>query len=143
MMKIDYRLNTRKQINNKKLSNIQLRYHCFLGDIVFGNETCDLSTAWGWVPVWDFMLAISYISKTLPYTTSQKFEFTESNSVIYFQYKNGNVKISSNYHNCSFSVPHRELVSNTIEVTKELALDIEGFFPRIARTEEFIALFCK
>lgn len=74
-----------------------LRYDCFLGDVVFMIDEMDLSARWGWVPVFDFALALNSIVDALAVGAEEEFEFTESDASISFRRTADVVEIEASY----------------------------------------------
>lgn len=76
-----------------------LRYDCFLGDVVFMVYEMDLSARWGWVPVFDFALALDAIVDALAVGdgAEELFEFTESDASISFRRLADVVEIEASY----------------------------------------------
>jgi hypothetical protein len=134
MIKLDYSIAaswSRKieQYNLAQVSEEDLRYRLFLGDIIILGNNCNLSTSWEWVPVVDFASSLLRIKDELSdgTTRSSTFEFTESGDTITFNRVNGVVKVECSYRQCSAESSIQELI-----------LEIDAFVQNV-----FTTLICK
>jgi len=67
------------------VTDTDLRYYLFPGDVAFVVGACDFSTNWGWVPILDFASALLWLLDDLDESGPRHFEFTESDATIDFR----------------------------------------------------------
>lgn len=75
----------------------ELRYDCFLGDVTFRVGAADFSTHWGWIPMWDFALAMCGSIASLNGRDESCFEFTESEACIIFSRRDHKIEVAATY----------------------------------------------
>lgn len=83
--------------NEAGLSEVELRYDAFLGDVSGHVGNLDLTTHWGWVPVLDFAMSVAEIACRLEDSGRETFEFTESEETIDFGLSGDLVTITTSY----------------------------------------------
>lgn len=83
--------------NEARLSETELRYDAFLGDVSGRVGSLDLTTHWGWVPVLDFALSLAEIACRLKASGRETYEFTESEATIDFALSGDTVTVTTSY----------------------------------------------
>lgn len=82
----------------RSVSELELRYYCFIGDVILRVGGVDFSTDWGWVPVLDFAIAARQIGDGVALGHAEEFDFTESAEVIQFDLvEQDRVRVQSSY----------------------------------------------
>lgn len=120
------------------LTDSDLHYDCFIGDVAFRVDAADFSTpGWGWVPVLDFAIAVQGIVANLEPRAEEDFEFTESEAVINFRRVGDQVEISASYVDDTAVVPHDELLAAADAFLDELALRLLDAHPDLGRNAYF------
>lgn len=113
----------------RELSDVQLRYDCFLGDVRFVLSGADFSTDWGWIPIFDFALSLRLIGEALVREGSAVFEFTDSDHVIEFNVNDERVVVRTNYAIGQGAVKLSEFSRATAGFLSRVRTRIEGEFP--------------
>lgn len=113
----------------RELSDVQLRYDCFLGDVRFVSSGVNFSTVWGWIPIFDFALSFRLIGEALVREGSAVFEFTDSDHVIEFNVQDERVVVRTNYAIGQGVVELSEFSHATAEFLSRVRTRIEGEFP--------------
>ncbi|PRB18218.1 hypothetical protein [Microbacterium sp. MYb62] len=111
------------------MSDVQLRYDCFLGDVRFVLGGVNFSTDWGWIPIFDFALSFRLIGEALVREGSAVFEFTDSDHVIEFNVQDERVVVRTNYAIGQGVVELSEFSRATVEFLSRVRTRIEGEFP--------------
>ena len=119
------------------ISEEDLRYRLFLGDVTFEVGGCQLGTAWGWVPILDFVLGVRWIVAELKRVSSSMFEFTESEHSLRFERNAETVSVSATYAQCVGECRYSELDSSSLAFALEVANDFTRHSPEVARSEAF------
>lgn len=144
MLWLDYTLspdwNASTDVDLAVAQEWQLRYDCFLGDVIFIVYELDLSGRWGWVPVLDFALGLDAIIDALGAgdEVEELFEFTESGASISFRRTGDRVEIDASYVPDVATVGYADLRG---EVKRFLLRVLEGLIGehRELATNAFIA----
>lgn len=146
MVVLDFQLSSswRAQVAEKNLryaSLEDLHYDLFLGDVWFRCNGADYSALWGWIPIVDFAVSLARISRKIPLSGHEQFEFTESESVLDFEYHAGQVTISASYTADSTSVAQEELRRSVENFAERVLRDISSEFPVVAESDAFRLLW--
>ena len=97
-MHLDYRLNEDRETDWSSVTEEDLRYRVALGNLIFHAGDKDFSAAWDWIPLIDLAASFQEIVRKLEGgSTSETFEFTESDAWIRFEKKDGKVLVSTSY----------------------------------------------
>lgn len=97
-MHLDYRLTEDRETDWSSVTEEDLRYRVALGNLIFHVGDKDFSAAWGWIPLIDLVASFGEIVHKLEAgSTSETFEFTESDAWIRFEKKDGQVLVSTSY----------------------------------------------
>jgi hypothetical protein len=117
----------------RHVSESELHYDLFLGDITFRVDGFDISTSWGWVPVIDFAACLHRIAEELQPNQSESFEFTESEHRIEFKLQNNEVEIRATYGTGSAAnVSRDELRRSTREFLRRVLDELGAKYPSLA-----------
>jgi hypothetical protein len=150
MIKFDYTISPSwiaqiQRYNLAQVSEEDLRYRLFLGDVVILVDSCNLSTSWGWVPVVDFASSMLQIKDELSdgTTSSSTFEFTESENTIRFNRVNGVVRVDSSYAACSGESSIQELISEIDAFVQNVFSNLISKYPALQANRTFTRLFRK
>jgi hypothetical protein len=122
---------------------IDLRYGCVFGDVVFKDAKADLSTHWGWVPLLDFAACLQNV---LLLAASQRsgvtdFEFTESEAKINFSWRNERISIKGSYSEGRIDVSVKELSSSAGVFTAKVIDAALQLYPALKHNTAFQRLF--
>jgi hypothetical protein len=97
-MHLDYRLTEDRETDWSSVTEEDLRYRVALGNLIFRVGDKDFSAAWGWIPLIDLVASFGEIVRKLEGgSTSETFEFTESDAWIRFEKKDGKILVSTSY----------------------------------------------
>jgi len=97
-MHLDYRLTEDRETDWSSVTEEDLRYRVALGNLIFRVDDKDFSAAWGWIPLIDLVASFGEVVRKLEGgSTSETFEFTESDAWIRFEKKDGKVLVSTSY----------------------------------------------
>lgn len=121
------------------LTEIQLRYDCFLGDIRFIVGGTDFSVGWGGIPIFDLALSLRTIAESLDREVSAVFEFTESDDVIEFDVRDEQVAIRTSYASGVGFVRLCEFRTATADLLGRVRKSIESDLPALRENREYRA----
>jgi hypothetical protein len=121
-------------------SDMDLRYYYFPGNITLRQGKVDLSAKWGWIPIFDFALALKDICKSLQTTGEEVFEFTESDATLSFRYDQGKVLIAASYANGEITVNYAEFEDQVGKFYSRLVNDMLLRSPGLERNVFFTSL---
>lgn len=134
---IDYRLADPARpcgdLQLKSATEADLRYDCFLGDIILIVGDADFSARWGWVPVLDFALCLKSVASQLeqPPYGEERFAFTESEAEIVFRRTDATLTVSASYTSAvadlAFTVFLKSVEGFLLRITRALARDFPEF----------------
>jgi hypothetical protein len=97
-MHLDYRLTADRETDWSSVTEEDLRYRVALGNLIFRVGEKDFSADWEWIPLIDLAASFHEIVRKLEGgSTSETFEFTESDAWIRFEKKDGKVLVSTSY----------------------------------------------
>ena len=103
-----------------RVSESDLRYRVFTGDIEFVVGDCDFGTSWGWVPILDFAAAMLHLLRNLTDVSPTLFELTESESTISFRRDHDLVVISTSYVDCVATCTYSEVASEADRFARDV-----------------------
>ena len=122
------------------VTDSDLRYSLFPGDVAFVVGECDFSANWGWVPILDFAYGLLWILDDLDESETRHFEFTESEAIIEFRLTDGIVHISATYAPYAATCRLSELIAEARAFARKVVEDIRMLSPQVAASPAFIAL---
>ena len=125
----------------RSLSETDLLYYYFVGDIYLKVEGADLSAPWGWVPVIDFALNLQYAMKVLRQGSSAELKFTESEHVIRFRRSAGLLEVSATYTSATASTSFREFDQYVANFVPQVRTMIVERAPEMEHNIAFLRLF--
>jgi hypothetical protein len=144
MLRLDYALspawNASSDVDLASAEEWELRYDCFLGDVIFMVYEMDLSARWGWVPVLDFALALDAIVDALAvgHEVEELFEFTESDASILFRRAGDLVEVDASYVPDVATVSYADLRGEVKQFLLRVLEGLIGLHGELA-TNPFIA----
>lgn len=98
MFKIEYYIIDEKVESVEMITEVSFRYNLFLGGVYFKMGVSTISMDWDWVPVLDMAICLNLIVKKMKNGFhEQEFDFTESDSKIFFMLNNDRVQISTSF----------------------------------------------
>lgn len=97
-MHLDYQLSEDRETDWSSVTEEDLRYRVALGNLIFHVGNKDFSADWGWIPLVDLAASFAEIARKLESgSTSEIFEFTESDAWVRFERKGEKVLVSTSY----------------------------------------------
>lgn len=114
-----------------------LRYDCFLGNFVLSGAGADLSVDWGWIPIFDFALAMRMIGDGLRSGKSEVFAFTDSDVEIRFDLNDDLVSISAEYAPGVLTVPVSQFVQAAEDLLSRVRSEIETTHPGLRQNKQY------
>jgi hypothetical protein len=141
-MHLDYQLNEGRDTDWSSVTEEDLRYRVALGNLIFHVGDKDFSASWGWIPLVDLAASFAEIIHKLESgSSSETFEFTESDAWIRFEKKNAKVLVSASYgHSIGETSLHS--LSETVKSFRErLRSELGRRHPEVANNSAFKKLF--
>lgn len=120
------------------VSDGHLHYDHFLGDITFRIGEADFSAHWGWVPVFDFAVAVRGTIAAVKPGSAEIFEFTENADLIRFSRSDDLVTVTASYVDASATVTYDELLSAATTFLDEIAQELLRRHPSLGRNAYFM-----
>jgi hypothetical protein len=137
-MRLDYHLTRPGTGHWSSATDEDLRYRLALGDLIFHVGEKDFSAAWGWIPLIDLAASLTTIVRQLEHeSTSETFEFTESDAWIRFERKDSKVIISTSYQSGSVEASLSELKVKAQQFREKLKTELVTKYPEIERNHHF------
>jgi hypothetical protein len=130
----------RSIIESGELSEEDLRYRFFLGDIELSVGDCNFGTSWGWVPILDFAIGLRWAIREMRQCSKSTFEFTESEHALSLRDASTVISISASYAECVGECTYAELNSVSLEFAERVVNDIAHVAPEVTKSEAFIRL---
>lgn len=146
MIKIDFQLSPSwnrdlKQTDLASIDERRLRYDSLLGDVIFCIDNHDFSAPWGWVPILDFASSLKMIVDELHgSSTHAEFEFTESDSKIFFRLEGSRVCVGCTYAPGTAEVELDCLTREVIAFRDRLRNTITTEYPALLMSKAFRSL---
>jgi hypothetical protein len=132
-MHLDYRLTEDRETDWSSVTEEDLRYRVALGNLIFHVDDKDFSAAWGWIPLIDLAASFGEIVHKLEAgSTSETFEFTESDAWVRFEKKDGNVLVSASYGEGVGEIPLHSVVQAIKSFRERLHEELISKHPQAA-----------
>ena len=119
------------------LTESELRYDHFLGDIRFRVGEADFSTHWGWVPVLDFALGICHLLDAIGEHGASAFEFTESESTLRLSRDGNELTVSADYAPGVGTTTILEARAAASRFARSLGARLTGMYPALRHNQNF------
>jgi hypothetical protein len=113
---------------------MELRYCCFPGDILFTVGEVDFSARWGWVPILDFVAGLRRVASALDAgTTEAQLGFTENEEEIYFKRVDSDVQVTATYTPGTAAVSLQALSAGIERFARRVSGDLQSNHPELAK----------
>lgn len=121
------------------LSDDDLRYRLFLGNVVFKHDLGVMKFDWGWIPLLDFVVSLNCICVNFRDESVQeeRFEFTESDVQLVFQKTGDLIRVVNSISKEEFYVNLSELHGEVLRSYKEALSDILRRYPSLQNRNVF------
>jgi hypothetical protein len=143
MFELDYKISDNPNdpgIDLKSADDSDFNYNLFMGDIVLKMGNVDFSTAWGWIPLLDFVTYLHKLLEQFKEGSKDTFEFTESEATLDFQRVGEKVQIKASYADGTIEVDYEELKSKAGDILKKLGKDLLYRYPELQHNSVFTRL---
>lgn len=114
-----------------------LHYYHFIGDVTFRIGDADFSAHWGWVPVFDFAVALRGTIVAVQPGAAEIFEFTENSDLIRFSRSDDLVTVTASYVDATATVSYEELLSAANAFLDEIAQELLRKHPSLGGNTYF------
>lgn len=143
MIKLDYLLpaDELSKVEARDLRQVtaaELDYYLFRGNIYFTVDGNNFDADWGWVPIIEFASQLFLLTKRLPKTFAETFEFTESGETIGLSLAQEIVTISPSYVTASATAVYPELQTETTMFVQRVLQEFSDAFPALLENPEFL-----
>lgn len=122
------------------VSESDLRYNCFLGDVILTDGIIDLSARWGWISIYDFALSMQRVLADLSRSGEAVLTFTESDATIRFTRAEERVEISTSYAPGFVRVVMSDLEHSSRDFATRLSRDGEHRHPDLTGNPHWLRL---
>ncbi|GAB5410174.1 MAG: hypothetical protein BalsKO_25390 [Balneolaceae bacterium] len=132
-MKISYKfipeISINESFNLNKVSDADLFYDSFEGDVFFSNETSGHELVFDGITIYDFILNFKNTLNELEHSSNSEIDFTESDLIVSFKKRDELVEIFSELTELSIEVGFEELKASGNGFIKSFCKDLIRFYP--------------
>jgi hypothetical protein len=111
----------------EEMTEDELRYYFYTGDVVLKSSNGNINLEWEWIPLFDFSLNMKRIAGVLSKGGGdevERFEFTESDDLLFFERKEDLIKISTSFSTEEIIVKFNEFEAGVGDFLKTIMLSI-------------------
>ncbi|MES2619693.1 MAG: hypothetical protein V4615_02495 [Bacteroidota bacterium] len=140
MFEVKYSFSDNVSSDIIKADETDLRYNLFLGSLILKTQKKSIIIDWDWIPLIDFAICLLAICNNLltKMKGEEEFEFTESDSKVFFQKNGDRIKIITSFSDEVLEMSFEEFQSAVKMFYKSLLFEIVGKVQEIKNNSSFI-----